>query len=82
MHYHQAMKAPDRDEFLMSMGKEVSDQAGNGNWLIVHKSKVPQGVPVRAPVWVMRRKRRISTREVHKWKSRLNYDGSKQVKGV
>jgi hypothetical protein len=30
----------------------------------------------------MRRKRRISTREVYKWKARLNIDGSKQVKGV
>ena len=33
-------------------------------------------------VWVMRCKRRIATREVYKWKARLNLDGSKQVKGV
>jgi hypothetical protein len=30
----------------------------------------------------MRRKRRIDTREVYKWKARLNIDGSKQTKGV
>jgi hypothetical protein len=30
----------------------------------------------------MRRKRRIATRQVYKWKARLNIDGSKQVKGV
>ena len=82
MYYHQAMKAPDKAEFLKSMEQEVLDQEANQNWKIVHKSKVPQGIPVHAPVWAMRRKRRISTREVYKWKSRLNFDGSKQVKGV
>ncbi|KAI2501072.1 hypothetical protein MHU86_13426 [Fragilaria crotonensis] len=30
----------------------------------------------------MKRKRRIATREVYKWKARLNIDGSKQEEGV
>jgi hypothetical protein len=30
----------------------------------------------------MKRKRKIATREVYKWKARLNIDGSKQVKGL
>jgi hypothetical protein len=30
----------------------------------------------------MKRKRRIATREVYKWKARINIDGSKQVYGV
>ena len=30
----------------------------------------------------MRRKRRIATQEVYKWKARLNFDGSWQTKGV
>jgi hypothetical protein len=30
----------------------------------------------------MKRKRRIATREVYKWKARLNVDGSKQKPGV
>jgi hypothetical protein len=33
-------------------------------------------------VWAMKRKRRIATREVYKWKARLNVDGSKQEEGV
>jgi hypothetical protein len=30
----------------------------------------------------MKRKRRISTREVYTWKARLKFDGSKQVKDI
>jgi hypothetical protein len=30
----------------------------------------------------MKRKRRISTREIYKWKARLNVDGSKQIRGL
>jgi hypothetical protein len=30
----------------------------------------------------MKRKRRIATREIYKWKARLNSDGSKQEEGV
>jgi hypothetical protein len=30
----------------------------------------------------MKRKRRIATREVYKWKARLNIDGSKQEGGI
>jgi hypothetical protein len=30
----------------------------------------------------MKRKRRVKTREVYKWKARLAFDGSRQVEGV
>ena len=30
----------------------------------------------------MKRKRRITTQEVHKWKARLNIDGNKQKYGL
>ena len=33
-------------------------------------------------VWSMKRKRRIATREIYKWKARLNVHGGKQEKGV
>jgi hypothetical protein len=33
-------------------------------------------------VWAMRRKRRFISREVYKWKARLNEHGGKQQKGV
>ena len=53
----------------------------NKNFSIFPRSSVPEGAPVLPSVWAMRRKRRIDTREVYKWKARLNVDGSKQVAG-
>jgi hypothetical protein len=69
MYLHQAMQQPDREQFLKAMQREIADQSNNGNWKIIHRS-------------AMRRKRRISTQEVYKWKARLNIDGSKQQKGI
>ena len=45
-------------------------------------SKVPPGTKVLPAVWAMKRKRRITTREIYKWKARLNVHGGKQVHGV
>jgi hypothetical protein len=81
MWYHEAMREPDRKEFLQAAANEVADQTKNGNWVIVHRSTVPTGATILPAVWAMKRKRRIKTREVYKWKARLNLDGSKQTKG-
>ena len=43
---------------------------------------MPQGHKVIPAVWSMKRKRRIMTQEVYKWKARLNVHGGKQIKGV
>jgi Reverse transcriptase (RNA-dependent DNA polymerase) len=82
MHYHQAMKAPDKDKFVQAMCDEIQAHVDNGHWEIVERSKVPEGTKVLAAVWAMRRKRRIATREVYKWKARLNVHGGQQEKGV
>jgi hypothetical protein len=36
MYMHKTMKAPDRKHFIMAMEKEVADQSGNKNFLIIH----------------------------------------------
>jgi len=81
MYLHEAMKAPDKDKFVEAMDKEISGQVGNKNFSIILRSDMPEGATLLPAVWAMRRKRRIATREVYKWKARLNIDGSKQVKG-
>jgi hypothetical protein len=48
----------------------------------VSRKDLPKGATVLTSVWAMKRKRRISSREIYKWKARINIDGSKQVKGV
>jgi hypothetical protein len=82
MYLHQAMSAPDRDEFLKAMDKEVQSHTVNQNWEIVDIADVPKGHRVLPAVWAMRRKRDITTREVYKWKARLNIHGGKQEHGI
>jgi hypothetical protein len=82
MYLHEALKQPDRKQFLEAMVKEVEAQTANGNWKIVRKDEVPEDAAILPAVWAMKRKRKIATREVYKWKARLNIDGSKQVKGL
>jgi hypothetical protein len=81
MYLHKAMREPDKEKFHEAMEMEVSAHTDTGNFIIVPRHKVPQGVLVIPAVWQMKRKRCISTREFYKWKARLNFDGSKQVKG-
>jgi Reverse transcriptase (RNA-dependent DNA polymerase)/GAG-pre-integrase domain len=82
MYLHQAMAAPDRAEFVKAMEKEVSSHTSNSNWKIIERKHVPPGHKVLPAVWAMRRKRDIETRQVYKWKARLNIHGGKQEKGV
>jgi hypothetical protein len=82
MYYHEAMKEPDAQEFRTAMTKEVDDHTGKRHWEIVRRSQVPAGVKVLPAVWSMKRKRRIATREVYKWKARLNVGGHMQKHGV
>jgi hypothetical protein len=82
MYMHEAMKEPDRDEFVKAMKKEVADQMENGNFSVVRIDEVPEGSTILPAVWQMKRKRDIRTREVKKYKARLNIDGSRMKAGV
>ena len=81
MYLHQAMKEPDKQEFVKAMQKEVQGQIHNGNFSVIPRSQVPEGASVLPAVWAMQRKRKVMTGKVYKWKARLNIDGSRQVKG-
>ncbi|KAI2507504.1 hypothetical protein MHU86_6892 [Fragilaria crotonensis] len=83
MHYHEATRDPDFVEFIKAMVKEVQRNTKNETWELVPRSSVPPGTKILPSVWaIMKRKCRIATREVCKWKARLNIDGSKQEEGV
>jgi len=60
------------------MEKEV-DSLSKDVLELTRTADVPRGATLLPSVWQMRRKRRISTREVYKWKARLNIDGSRMV---
>jgi hypothetical protein len=82
MYLHEAQKQPDWPKFQQAMKKEVDGQMSNGNLKLIHIDDVPKGATILPAVWAMRRKRRIDTNEIYKWKARLNIDGSKQTKGI
>jgi Reverse transcriptase (RNA-dependent DNA polymerase) len=60
----------------------MSDQLENGNFSLVPISQVPKGEAILPAVWQMKRKRDIRTREIKKWKARLNIDGSRMKHGI
>jgi acid stress-induced BolA-like protein IbaG/YrbA len=82
MYLHQAMKEPDKEQFKEARLKEVKDQTENKNFSIVSRDSVLVNEPIMLTVWQMKRKQDIITRQVKKWKARLNINGSKMIKGI
>jgi hypothetical protein len=78
MYFDQSMKAPDKQNFVEAIVKEVNDHITSKHWILIPRSKVPEGVKVLDSVWSMKRKRDIKTRKVYKHKSRLNVHGGQQ----
>ena len=82
MYLHQARKQPDWAQFKAAMGKEVKDHTDGGHWKVIPQSSVPSGQKIMLGVWSMKRKRRVGTGEIYKWKARVCIDGSSQQHGV
>jgi predicted SnoaL-like aldol condensation-catalyzing enzyme len=82
LYMHEAMKAPDAEQFKESMRREVNEHTRKGHWKVIHKEDVSSNSKILPAVWSMKRKRRIETREVYKQKARLNLGGHKQEYGV
>jgi hypothetical protein len=78
----ETRKEDDFPKFFEAMQKEVDDHTREGHWKLVRRRDVPKGATILPAVWSLKRKRRIATREIYKWKARINIDGSKQVHGV
>ena len=82
LYWDQAMKARDRDKFIEAVGKELDGHEKMGNCEPILLSDLPKGTKLIDMVWSMRRKRRINTQEVYRWKARLNVHGGQQEHGV
>jgi hypothetical protein len=54
MYYHEAMKEPDKAQFLEAMVKEVRDYTDTKNWEVIPKSPVPDGHRILPGVWRIR----------------------------
>jgi hypothetical protein len=82
MYLHQAQREPDWEQFKLAMLEEVQAHEDNGHWEVVLRKDIPEGTDILPSVWSMKRKRRIDTRAVYKWKARLTVHGGKQKQGV
>jgi hypothetical protein len=82
LHYQGAMDAHDAKEFQQAMLKEVDAHTNNEHWQICVHCDVPAGHDILPAVWAFKRKRRINTRAVYKYKARLNIHGGMQNYGV
>jgi len=82
MYLHQALKQPDKEEFLKSMVKEITMHQKRKHWKVVPIKEVPENVGILDSVWAMRRKRKIGTGEISKCKARLRAHGGQQEHGI
>lgn len=82
MYLHQAKKQEDLPEFKKAISLELQAHLDNKSFILIKKKDLPEGHKALPAVWAMKRKRRVATGEIYKWKARLNIDGSKQIKGL
>jgi hypothetical protein len=78
MYWHQVMQEPDKAEFLKAAVSEVKSHVDNHDFTLMRRDELPKSTRVLAAVWSVKRKRRILTRAIYKWKARLNCHGGKE----
>jgi hypothetical protein len=82
MYWHQAMQQSDKAEFIKAAIAEVKSHVDNEHFILMRRTELPEETKVLSAVWSMKRKRRILTRLVYKWKARLNCHGGQQEHGI
>ena len=80
--YKAAMDAADAKLFRQAMLKEVDSHTNHDHWEVWLRADVPPAQDVLPSVWAFKRKRRIDTRAIYKYKARLNIHGGMQKHGV
>ena len=53
LYLHEAMRAPDRAQFLCAMEHEIKGHEEGKHWVLVLKLQVPKGTKVLDAVWSM-----------------------------
>ena len=79
MYLEEALRQPDREEFIKAMYKELNDHISRKHWKVVPLKSVPQHKKPIPMVWSMKRKQNLIG-EIMKWKARLCAGGHKSVK--
>ena len=82
MYYYQAIRQPDRKQFINAMADKLNEHIRRGHWSLIPVSSIPPNTRILDSVWSIKRKREIITHRIHKWKARLNLHGGQQEKDV
>ena len=82
LNFKDAMNAEDSAAFKKAMLKECDAHTDNEHWEVWAKADVPPEQDILPAVWAFKRKRRIDTRKVYKYKARINIHGGMQKHGV
>eukprot|EP00957_Ditylum_brightwellii_P143510 10932990-Ditylum_brightwellii.AAC.1 len=82
MHFHQAMKEPDKEKFDKAIVSQVNIHTEQNHSKLVPRNEVPDGVKILSPVWAIKCKHNIKTGKVYKWKAQVNVHGSQQQKRI
>ena len=77
----EALRQPDREEFLKAMNKELTDHIDRKHWKVVPLKSVSRGKKPIPMVWSMKRKR-DPLGNITKWKARLCAGGHRSVEFV
>lgn len=77
----EALKQPDKEEFLKAMKKELLDHINRKHWKVIPLKVVPKGKRCLPMVWSMKRKRN-PIGEITKWKARLCAGGHRSIEFV
>jgi hypothetical protein len=78
MTLQEALKEPDRDEFIKAMTKELTDHVDRKHWKVVPRKSIPAHKLPIPMVWSMKRKRN-PVGDIVKWKARLCAGGHKSL---
>jgi hypothetical protein len=54
IYYHQAMKSPDKKNFVEAIAKEVNDHITSNHWVFIPRSQVPKKIKNLDSVWSMK----------------------------
>jgi hypothetical protein len=82
LHYNEAMNADDSADLKKAMLGEVNAHTQNDHWEVMERAEMPASQDILPSVWAFRRKQRIDTRKVYKYKACLNIHRGMQKHGV
>ena len=79
--FEEALAAPDRNEFVLAMAKELKDHVYQKHWKVVPIKSIPSHKRAIPMVWSMKQKR-DPLGNIIKWKARLCAGGHRSIETI